>query len=67
YIARIKQLSTDSDAQALTKWWHSQPRAILNNMTYQKAMATYLNQIGQNSEAEKLLKSISKLEQKERT
>ncbi|MWN90577.1 hypothetical protein GQ597_07685 [Gilliamella sp. Pra-s65] len=67
YIARIKQLSTDCDTQTLTKWWHAQPRAILNNMTYQKAMATYLNQIGQNSEAEKLLKSINKLEQKERT
>ncbi|NUF26729.1 HemY protein [Gilliamella bombicola] len=67
YIARIKQLSTDSDTQALIKWWHSQPRAIMNNMTYQKAMATYLNQLGQNNEAEKLLKSISKLEQKERT
>lgn len=67
YIGRIKQLSTNSDAQTLVKWWHEQPRAILNNMAYQKAMANYLTQLGQDSEAEKILKSISKLEQKERT
>ncbi|OCG25315.1 hypothetical protein A9G22_00370 [Gilliamella sp. App2-1] len=67
YIGRIKQLATNSDAQSLVKWWNSQPKAILNNITYQKAMVNYLNQLGEDSQAEKLLKSISKLEQKERT
>ncbi|OCG18494.1 hypothetical protein A9G24_12345 [Gilliamella sp. App6-5] len=67
YIGRIEQLATNSDVQTLVKWWNSQPRAILNNITYQKAMANYLQQLGQDSEAKKLSKSISKLEAKERT
>ncbi|WP_081295799.1 MULTISPECIES: heme biosynthesis HemY N-terminal domain-containing protein [unclassified Gilliamella] len=67
YIGRIKQLSASDDPQALVKWWHSQPRAILNNITYQKAVADSFNQLGQTNEAEKLLKSINKLEPKERT
>ncbi|OCG31856.1 hypothetical protein A9G34_07730 [Gilliamella sp. Choc4-2] len=58
YIGRIKQLSTDSDPLALIKWWKSQPRAILNNISYQKAMANYLKQLGQIAEAEKILTSI---------
>ncbi|NUF48856.1 heme biosynthesis HemY N-terminal domain-containing protein [Gilliamella sp. ESL0250] len=67
YIGRIEQLATNGDEQTLVKWWNSQPRAILNNITYQKAMANYLQQLGQDSEAKKLSKSISKLEAKERT
>ncbi len=66
YIGRMKQLSTNSNVQNLVKWWHSQPKAILNNIIYQKTMANYFSQLGQNSEAEKLLKSINKLEQKEK-
>lgn len=67
YIGRIKQLSADSDPLALIKWWKSQPKAILNNMAYQKAMANYLNQVGQTAEANKIINAINKLENKERT
>lgn len=67
YIGRIKQLSTNSDPLALIKWWKQQPKVIVNNLTNQKAMANYLNQLGQTAEAEKLTKSIIRLEQKERT
>ncbi|OTQ69716.1 hypothetical protein B6D17_09985 [Gilliamella apis] len=67
YIGRIKQLSTNSDPLALIKWWKQQPKVIVNNLANQKAMANYLNQLGQTAEAEKLNKSILKLEQKERT
>ncbi|OCG27030.1 hypothetical protein A9G11_00480 [Gilliamella sp. wkB108] len=65
YISRIKQLSSDSDPLALIKWWKSQPKAILNNISYQKSMANYLKQLGQTAEADKLLVSISKIESKE--
>lgn len=67
YVSRIKQLSTDSDPLALIKWWNSQPKAIVNNVAYKKAMANYLNQLGQTAEADKILNSITKLELKERT
>ena len=67
YIGRIKQLSTNSDPLALIKWWKQQPKVIVNNLANQKAMANYLNQLGQTAEAEKLNKSILKLQQKERT
>lgn len=67
YIGRIKQLSADSEPLALIKWWKSQPKAILNNMAYQKAMANYLNQVGQTAEANKIINAINKLENKERT
>ncbi|MBI0004982.1 MULTISPECIES: heme biosynthesis HemY N-terminal domain-containing protein [Gilliamella] len=67
YIGRIKQLSTNSDPLALIKWWKQQPKVIVNNLANQKAMANYLNQLGQTAEAEKLTKSIIRLEQKERT
>ena len=67
YVSRIKQLSTDSDPLALIKWWNSQPKAIVNNVAYKKAMANYLNQLGQTAEADKILSSITKLELKERT
>ena len=67
YVSRIKQLSTDSDPLALIKWWNSQPKAIVNNVAYKKAMANYLNQLGQTAEADKILSSITKLEPKERT
>lgn len=67
YIGLIKQLSADSDPLALIKWWKSQPKAILNNMAYQKAMANYLNQVGQTAEANKIINAINKLENKERT
>ncbi|OTQ59312.1 MULTISPECIES: heme biosynthesis HemY N-terminal domain-containing protein [Orbaceae] len=67
YIGRIKQLSTNSDPLALIKWWKQQPKVIVNNLANQKAMANYLKQLGQTAEAEKLIKSIIKLEQKERT
>lgn len=67
YIARIKQLSTDVDPLALIKWWKSQPKAILNNIAYQKSMANYLKQLGQTAEADKLLSSITKIESRERT
>lgn len=67
YIGRIKQLSADSDPLALIKWWKSQPKAILNNMAYQKAMANYLTQVGQTAEANKIINAINKLENKERT
>lgn len=67
YIARIKQLSTDIDPLALIKWWKSQPKTILNNISYQKSMANYLKQLGQTAEADKLLSSITKIESKERT
>ena len=67
YIGRIKQLSTNSDPLALIKWWKQQPKVIVNNLANQKAMANYLNQLGQTAEAEKLNKSIIKLQQKERT
>ena len=66
-IGRIKQLSTNSDPLALIKWWKQQPKVIVNNLANQKAMANYLNQLGQTAEAEKLTKSIIRLEQKERT
>lgn len=62
YIGRIKQLSTNGDPQALMKWWKSQPRAILNNVSYQKAMVYCLKQLGQTAEAEKLLMTITKIE-----
>ncbi|WP_430875860.1 heme biosynthesis HemY N-terminal domain-containing protein [Gilliamella sp. G0441] len=67
YIARIKQLSVDKDPLALIKWWKEQPKAILNNLSYQKAMANYLQQLGQTTEAEKLLASVTKIENQERT
>lgn len=67
YIGRIKQLSTCDDPQALMKWWKSQPRAILNNISYQKAMAYCLKQLGQTVEAEKLLVTITKIESQKRT
>lgn len=67
YIARIKQLSTDNDPLALIKWWKSQPKAILNNTAYQKAMANYLKQLGQTVEADKLLESVAKIKDQERT
>ena len=67
YVSRIKQLSTDSDPLALIKWWNSQPKAIVNNVAYKRAMANYLNQLGQTAEADKILSSITKLEPKERT
>ena len=67
YVSRIKQLSTDSDPLALIKWWNSQPKAIVNNVAYKRAMANYLNQLGQTAEADKILNSITKLELKERT
>lgn len=67
YIGRIKQLSKNSDPLALIKWWKSQPKAILNNVAYQKAMSFYLNELGQTAESAKMLKSIEKLEYKERT
>ena len=67
YVSRIKQLSTDNDPLALIKWWNSQPKAIVNNVAYKKAMANYLNQLGQTAEADKILSSITKLELKERT
>ena len=67
YVSRIKQLSTDSDPLALIKWWNSQPKAIVNNVAYKKAMANYLIQLGQTAEADKILSSITKLELKERT
>ncbi|MCX8650455.1 hypothetical protein J3U39_08880 [Gilliamella sp. B2779] len=67
YVSRIKQLSTDSDPLALIKWWNSQPKAIVNNVTYKRAMVNYLNQLGQTVEADKILGSIAKLEPKERT
>ncbi|OCG09011.1 hypothetical protein A9G13_02840 [Gilliamella sp. wkB178] len=66
YIGRIKQLSTDEDPLALIKWWKSQPKAILNNLAYQKAMANYLKQLGQTAEAEKLLVTINKIESKQK-
>lgn len=67
YIGRIKQLSTNGDPQALMKWWKSQPRAILNNVSYQKAMVYCLKQLGQTAEAEKLLMTITKIESQKRT
>lgn len=67
YVSRIKQLSTDSDPLALIKWWNSQPKAIVNNVAYKRAMANYLNQLGQTAEADKILRTINKLELKERT
>lgn len=67
YVGRIKQLSTDSNPLALIKWWKSQPKSIINNIAYKRAMAKYLNQLGQTVEANKILGSITKLEQKERT
>ncbi|OCG01169.1 heme biosynthesis HemY N-terminal domain-containing protein [Gilliamella sp. wkB112] len=66
YIGRIKQLSTDEDPLALIKWWRSQPKVILNNLAYQKAMANYLKQLGQTAEAEKLLVTIDKIESKQK-
>lgn len=67
YIGRIKQLSTNGDPQALMKWWKSQPRAILNNVSYQKAMVYCLKQLGQTAEADKLLMTITKIESQKRT
>ena len=64
YISRIKQLSTDIDPLALIKWWKKQPKSIINNLANQKAMANYLNQLGQTAEAEKLKRNIMRLELK---
>ena len=67
YIGRIKQLTADEDPQQLINWWKSQPRAILNNLSYQKAMIYCLKQLGQTDEADKLQVAITKIESQERT
>ncbi len=64
YLGRIKQLSVSDDPFALAQWWNAQPRAIQNELIYQKAMATCLVQNGQQQEAQKLLTTIAKKEQK---
>ena len=58
---------SDEDPQQLINWWKSQPRAILNNLSYQKAMIYCLKQLGQTDEADKLQVAITKIESQERT
>lgn len=62
YIGRIRQLATSGDPSALSQWWKALPRAIKNNIIYQKAMANYLTQLGHTDEANKFLITISKNE-----
>lgn len=41
YVGRIKQLAENEGVDSLIKWWKSQPRAIRNNVIYQKTIDTY--------------------------
>ncbi|MDF7667385.1 heme biosynthesis HemY N-terminal domain-containing protein [Orbaceae bacterium ESL0727] len=60
YIKRMKQLSIDSNPDALAKWWLAQPKEIRKNAIYQKAMASYFEQMGNTAEAEKMQLQIAK-------